>query len=295
MATARTPHLQGSLWAIGGVLLISPDALILRLAAADAWTLSFWRNLLTLVAYGILLALLPRTATLAVLMRLDKPALAIALLYAASSVFFVLSISLTAVANTLVIVSAGPIFAALFSVLFAREAIALRTWVASLLVCGGIALVFAGEFHGHALVGNLCALGASGALAATFVLMRHTGEGRMLPLLLYGSLAATVAVLPFAAPASIDRFGMSILALHSLTLMPASMLLLMGATRLIPAPEVNLVLLLETLLGPLWVWWVIGEEPAITTLLGGAVLVGTLSVHSLIGLRAAMRVRREVR
>jgi len=283
--------MQGLLCATAGVLLISPDALILRLAATDAWTLSFWRNLLTLVAYGILLALLPRTATFAVVMRLDKPALAIALLYAASSVFFVLSISLTAVANTLVIVSAGPIFAALFSVLFAREAIALRTWVASLLVCGGIALVFAGEFHGHTLIGNLCALGASGSLAATFVLMRHTGEGRMLPLLLYGSLAATVAVLPFAEPASIETFGMTLLALHSLTLMPVSMLLLMGATRLIPAPEVNLVLLLETLLGPLWVWWVIGEEPASTTLLGGAVLVGTLTVHSMIGLHAAMRVR----
>jgi drug/metabolite transporter (DMT)-like permease len=291
MASARAQHLQGLLWATGGVLLISPDALILRLAGADAWTLSFWRNLLTLVAYGILLALLPRTATLAVLLRLDGPALAIALLYAASSVFFVLSISLTAVANTLVIVSAGPIFAALFSVVFAREAIALRTWVASLLVCSGIAIVFSGEFHGGALIGNLCALGASGALAATFVLMRHTGEGRMLPLLLYGSLAAAAVVLPFAEPGRIDTFGMALLALHSLTLMPVSMLLLMGATRLLPAPEVNLVLLLETLLGPLWVWWLIGEVPARTTLLGGAVLVGTLSVHSMIGLRAAMRAR----
>jgi drug/metabolite transporter (DMT)-like permease len=291
MAAARAQHLRGLLWATGGVVLISPDALILRLAGADAWTLSFWRNLLTLVAYGILLALLPRTATLAVLLRLDGPALAIALLYAASSVFFVLSISLTAVANTLVIVSAGPIFAALFSVVFAREAIALRTWVASLLVCGGIAMVFSGEFHGGALIGNLCALGASGALAATFVLMRHTGEGRMLPLLLYGSLAAAAVVLPFAEPGRIDTFGMALLALHSLTLMPVSMLLLMGATRLLPAPEVNLVLLLETLLGPLWVWWLIGEVPARTTLLGGAVLVGTLSVHSMIGLRAAMRAR----
>lgn len=282
------PQVQGLTWAVGGVVLLSPDTLILRLSGADPWTLLFWRGLLTGVAYLILLVLLPRRVGLAQLLRMNAAALGAAVLFATSSILFVLSIALTSVANTLVILSAGPLFAAVFTALLSRQRVTLRTWTATLFCWLGLAVVFAGELRGDTLAGNLYALGAASSLAGTFVLMRHTRHGS-LPSLALASLLLTLVAAPLATPAAIDSFGMSIMALLCLVLLPVSLLLMMGATHLIGAAEVNLVLLLEALLGPLWVWLALGEVPARTTLLGGGVLLVTLVVHSAWGLHARTR------
>ncbi len=281
-------------WAFGGVVLLSPDTLILRLAGADPWTLLFWRGVLTGLAYLLLLGLLPRPAPLAQVLRMSPPGWWAALLFTASSILFVVSISLTSVANTLVIMSAGPLFAAVFTALFTGQGVAPRTWLATLAAWLGLAVVFAGELRGDTLAGNLCALGAACSLAATFVLMRHTRHGP-LPSLALASVLLTLVTAPLAAPAAIDSFGMSIMALLCLVLLPVSLLLMMGATRLIGAAEVNLVLLLEAVLGPLWVWLAIGEVPARNTVLGGGLLLLTLCTHSAWGLHLQRRERARTR
>ena len=279
--------MQGLGKAVAGVLLLSPDTLILRLADADHWTLLFWRGVFTAIAYLILTALLPRRVPLRQLFRMSPAGLAAAILFASGSVFFVVSVGLTSVANTLVIISAGPLFAAAFSALFAREYIPPRTWIATLVGCAGLAVVFSGQLSGGALIGNLCALGAACSLAGTFVLMRHARAGQTLPSLTLSSVLVALVVTPLAAPGDIDTPGLSIMAILCLVLLPVSLLLIMQATRQIPAPEVHLVLLVEALLGPLWVWLALGEVPPGATVAGGALLLATLTAHSVIGLRAA--------
>ena len=57
------------------------------------------------------------------------------------------------------------------------------------------------------------------------------------------------------------------------------------APRFIPAAEVNLFFLLETIIGPIWVWLIIKEQPSIETLQGGVVIIATIAVHSFLKLR----------
>jgi drug/metabolite transporter (DMT)-like permease len=92
----------------------------------------------------------------------------------------------------------------------------------------------------------------------------------------------------FAAGADpwIGAGDLLLLALLGIAILPISLTLITRATHHVPAPEVNLVALLETLLGPLWVWLAIGERPSVDVLSGGILVVGAVTIHSVLALRA---------
>jgi drug/metabolite transporter (DMT)-like permease len=99
-----------------------------------------------------------------------------------------------------------------------------------------------------------------------------------------------VGVLPLALPPAVSAQDLGLLALLGVVVLPLAFGLIAVGPRYLPAPEVSLIMLLEAVLGPLWVWLVLHEVPSVTTFVGGAVLIGTLSVHALIGLQRAQAV-----
>lgn len=281
-----SPATTGRVITALGVLALSPDALLVRLVTADAWTVVWWRTALTAAGIAALLAVRHRGAVAAHFRKsLRFPGVLVAPLFGAGTVFFVLAVSTTAVANVLVILAAGPLFGAFLSRAILKERIRAETWVASVAVLAGLVVVFGDGLAAGALFGDACALGAALCTTAAFVVLRRSREASPLVLVAAGSLIAALVVTPFAAPWSIDLVDAGYLGFLGLVVLPLAFALIFLGPRFISAPEVGLIMLLETALGPLWVWLVIGEAPSVRVAAAGALIVLTLAAHSLVALR----------
>ena len=278
-------YARGFAMATVGIVVVSPDSLLVRLIETDVWTLLFWRGLLSALALGVFLVARHRSATPKILRTIGRLDVVAALLLAASMVLFVIAIRLTTVANTLVIFATMPLFAAGLGRVFLREAVPRQTWIAVATVLAGIAVIFAGSLGGGNPVGDLSAIGAAFSFAGALVICRRTRAVDMAPTVALSGLILAVVAAPLATPLAIDARSLAYLLVLGALVVPISCVLLVTAPRYLPAPDVALVMLLEAVLGPLWVWLVLAEVPARETFLGGAVILGTLILLAVHGVR----------
>lgn len=282
-----TSHrMKGVLLCLFGITLLSPDSLLLRLIGADLWTLAFWRGGLSAVGLAVVVLLLEgRKTGQQQLLRLTRQGVVVAVSFAIANIAFIFSIQNTAVANTLVIMSLSPMFAALLSHFFFRDPISTGTWVAAFAIFFGLTVVFYGSLTTGGVVGDLAALVTSICVAISLVLMREHRDISMVPALAWSSGLACLAALPFALPASLSGTSLILMLVLGLIVLPASLAMIGLAPRYLPAPEVSLILRLEALLAPLWVWLVLGEVPSRQTLIGGGIILTTLICLSLYTIR----------
>jgi len=283
----RSTHIRGLLITGAAVLILSPDALLVRLVHCDIWTLLFWRCLLTGSMQTLFLAGCYRGQFVQSFRNIGRTGLLSALVVTIGALFFVNSLKQTAAANTLIILAATPLFSSLLSWVFLREKIARRTWAAIIICFGGILLIFSGSLRSGFLLGDLLALGATLMWGSNLVILRRGKAVNMVPANLLGNLLVVpVALLAGAQPLVITTHDVIVLMLLGGVVLPVSFTLITFGPRYLPAPEVSLILLIETILGPIWVWMVIGEAPLATTLIAGLLIVGTLVTHTLLALKA---------
>lgn len=284
----RDNHLKGALIAGAGVLAISPDSLLIRLITADPWTLLFWRGLLSALAILIGLAVLHRGRLVDHFQAIGRTGLWLAVLFGAGNILFILSITSTKVANTLFIVSSAPLFAAIISRIFLREVVPARTWLAIAAALAGIAVIASADLDQgrRSLLGDLAAVGTAISMAASFALARKGRANSMVPAVALAALLTAVVAWPLAAPLDVGAGDRIYLAVMGLVVLPLGFALVTLGPRYLPAPEVSLLLLVEAILGPFWVWLVVGENPGPTVLAGGGIVIATLVLLNLHAIRA---------
>jgi len=282
---------QGYLLTLLGVLAVCPDALLVRLADAPVWTVTFWRGLLMALGLGIglLVALGPRRAAKAL------PAIGAAGLLAAACIAvtggaLVYAFTHTTAANALLIFATAPLFAALFTRLFLRQSVPGRTYAAIAVALLGIAVIVSGSLGHSALAGDLAAVAAAAGLAGAFTLYRAHPRRNMVPAVVLGGLLLAGASLLLGDPGAVAAARFPWLLLLGLVLTLSFGLITLGA-RLIPPADTSLLMLLEVVLAPLLVWLVLAEQPTQRAFLGGAVVVGALLIHALVQRRALGRQR----
>ncbi|MFZ0485995.1 MAG: DMT family transporter [Arenicellales bacterium] len=287
MKPGPSPHTRGFVITVTGVLILCPDTLLIRLAEAqglDQWTIAFWRGIFTSAGILVFYRCLHGKGALREGLRLDAWMILAALLMAVQALAFVLSVANTAVANTLVIIATGPLFTALLAWLFTEERPPLRTWITIAAALLGMLVIFHHDLNSKGLFGDALALVSAIGLGGTFVIVRHRKAVNMMPAMSAGMFLSALAVLPATAPLAINAGGLGFLVLQGLLVMPLSFGLLTLGPRYLPAPEVSLLLLMETVLAPWIVWMAIGEPVSNTTALGGAVILIALAVNAVLGL-----------
>ena len=287
-------HAKGLILGILGVLLLSPDTLIIRLVDADPWTFIAWRGGLITVGMIVIMVLRFGVAAAARTYAIGWLGLLIALLFAVNNVFFQLSVQSTTVANTLVILATAPLFAAVFSVAFLHERVPRRTWIATVFSTLGICMVFIGELHTENLFGNVAALISAVGLGIYFVLVRLGRPVDMSPAIGIAGIFVCLIGAGLASDLYLEPQQFGLLAVLGLILLPLSFVFLTRAPHYISAPEVSLILLIETILGPLWVWMVITEEPPLQTIVGGGLIIIVLAIHATLSLRESRRLPKAV-
>lgn len=286
---------QGLLLTGGGALIISPDALLIKLIGLPDGEILLWRGLLT--ALGFIAIMLARhgAGTLAAYRRCGWTGIGVALLFSLSTFGFVLGNQYTKGGNVLMILAGAPLIAALLSRLFLGERLARHTWLAIWLCLVGTSLIVLDDAGAGSWVGNGFALLAATALAANFTLCRTRPGVDMSPMLtLSGLIVAATAGLFGLAGGGIalpPADSLLLLVLLCLVLLPLGFTLIQRGPLYLPAAEVGLLMLLEVVVGTLWVWWILAERPAPVALLGGALVLGTLLAKGLYERRLELRLR----
>ncbi len=236
---------------------------------------------------GLLVASSVLAGTPRVIRRVGRPGLLVAVLFGMQTVLFIVSITNTAVANTLVAVSAAPLFAAVYEWVFFRQPISRRLFGVILVAIVGIAVMVSGSLGGGTLLGDLAGLGAAAGLGGSFVVIGRNPDRSMVPAMGLGGLVAALVALPWADPMSATATDFRYLAISGFIVLPLGFGFLAMAPRYIPGPEVALITLLEMVLGPLWVWMALEEVPSATALIGGLIVIAALAYNSIAMLRAS--------
>ncbi|WP_266065073.1 DMT family transporter [Brucella intermedia] len=281
----RSSREIGLLATFGEAFFLSFDTLFLRLIGGDAVQVAFWRGVLMLSS-GILAAAATTWLTKTRLSLINgRVGLAVAAFYGSASICFVFAALLTSIANMLVIVATAPLWAAVGATIFLGEHPPRRTWIACIVSLAGIGLVMWPGLSQEVNAGDVIALGAALSMAAAFVLSRLSSENLVLAPAT-GGLISALALVGFVDTFWFqDASQLAFMAFEGAILVPVALGLIAMAPRYLPAPQVGLFLLLETVLGPLWVWAIIGEVPTGYALAGGALVILTLLAHSTMTLR----------
>ncbi|MBC8364298.1 MAG: DMT family transporter [Actinobacteria bacterium] len=267
----------GLLLAATGMFLVSTDALFIRIADADGWTIAFMSSLWsTPIMWGIAARSLGRE--LPDRLRMYRgPLISSSLLGAISMTSFITAVTKTEVANVVAIIAAAPIFAAVIARIALGERASPRTWRAIAATVGGILVIVGGSLSGDGLSGNLLALFAICCFGANLSIWRRHPE---LPRTLLVALTATFAMVVTAVPAhplGLDRNALiATLAMGSL-FGPAARFCMSTATRFAPPAEVSLFTPVETVCATLWVWIWFDELPPTATFIGAAVVLAAVA------------------
>ena len=277
----QSTHVKGLLITACGVLIISPDGLLTRLIVTDHWTMIFWRSVLLSVGMWLLISFVHPNRVWQQYKTVKGPGLLMAGAYSLGTISFIFAITHTSVANTLIILSTTPLFAAIIGRFLLHEKIQPRTMFAILLVAIGIAVIASGSTAQQGrLAGDLAAILGSFFLACGFSFVRRFPGISSFAAISTGGLLTAILILPLAAPLSVSQADMGYLLIMGLYMLPVATALLFLGPRYIPAPEVGLLLLLESILGPVWVWLALGEQPGNSTLLGGVIVLSTLVINT---------------
>ncbi|MBL8702527.1 MAG: DMT family transporter [Alphaproteobacteria bacterium] len=287
--TAAHPHrLRGLIYAVVSNLCFSTGGLWVRTIRElpDGYEMVLWRSIAMSVVLGAVVSALYRGEAVAKVAAIGRWGVVSAGCLAATFFAFILSVTNTTVANTTITMSLAPLMTAIAGLIFLHERVSTRTWLAIAVAAIGLATMFVDALGGDGWIGILYALGVPAGLAANVVINRRHGVSvDMVPTVLVAGLLSIAVALPLGWPLTASGHDIVILSLMGTVQLACGCLFITLAMRYLPAVEVGLFTLLETVLGPVWVWLAYGERPSSLALAGGMLIVGALILNTLLGPR----------
>lgn len=274
------------LWSIAGVVTRHLDA-------ARSFEVTFWRSGFNALSLAIALTLWRGAGMWRDLVRAPRVVWISAVCWSVMYTAFMVALTLTSVANVLITMALGPMVTAIFSWLFLKRTLPMRTWLAIGVAGAGIVWMFAGELaQGGSLLGSLVACAVPLAGAINLIVLQSVGERAgeapdMLPAVMLGAAISALATLPLAMPLQASMHDLGLLALLGTVQLALPCLLMVILSRVLPAPEISLLALLEVIFGVAWAWLWAGEVPQDSVLSGGALVLAALIANEMAALRRA--------
>ena len=280
-----TDQQKGSLLAFVAVLFITPDSLFIRLSSIDTWGLVFYRGIIPFLVVFFIMLIIYRLKFFKLLLTSGIHGFIYIITFSITNIAFVVSIQNTNVANTLVMVATAPMISAILGSIFLKEPPDKKTLISILITFFAVIYIFfdslrVGNFFGD-ILGFITAIG----LAVGAVTIRSAKTKNLVPAAVVGKLLVAIFASFFIQSYTLVDRDLLIVPIMCILCVAIPFVLVTIAPRFIPAAEVNLFFLLETIIGPIWVWLIIKEQPTIETLQGGVIIIITLAIHSFLKLR----------
>ncbi|MDY0882699.1 DMT family transporter [Dongia soli] len=283
-------HRQGSLLVAAAALCWSTGGLIARFITADSWTQVCWRGGFSAAALLIFLLWREGRNIGTVIRTQGLPGLAVALCFSAASICFIIALRHTTVATILVIQSTAPLIAGIIAWLWMRETISVVKAMAMLLALGGVSVMVSRHDMAADPSGLLLSAVIAFSLAIATVITRRFQHIRMTPACCLSGVIMAVVGAVLGAPLETDSANIALLFLFGAGQLAVGLICFSFGARLIPASEAALIGLLECILGPVWVFLFLGENPGIHAVIGGLMVLGAVAWNTIAESRRVQRV-----
>lgn len=269
-----------------GALILSPDVLFMRWSEMDVWSMLTWRG----IEMGIILIIFSscfKVFRINFKNILSPIGFSIICCQIISSFFFTYGIAETSASLILFTLATSPIFASIFSTLILGEKTSRATWITACFALIGVGVSVANGDdvlnapEGSVLVGTLCGIGAAASLGLSLVLLRHKPNIPAMTVTGISALGNGIIGLLIVSPHLLFEGDIIAISLSGLIILPISFACLTFATRYTQAHNIGLLMLLETALGPFWVWLGANETPNIFMIFGGVVVISSLAYYIL--------------
>ena len=282
----KLPNQQkGSFLAFVGVMFITPDSLFIRLSNIDTWSLLFYRGAIPFVVVLIGLILFYKKNFFNALFKIGLAGIFYVISFSICNITFIISIQNTNVANTLIMVAMAPMLSAILAAIFLKEPTNKETWVAIFVTFFSVTFIFYDSIQIGNIVGDLFGFVTALGLARNANLARFAKDRDLVPSAVIGKLVVAIFAFFFVENFDLVAADKIIVPLMCIMCVAIPFVLVTIAPRYISAPEVNLFFLLEVILGPIWVWLIIKEQPSVQTIIGGIVIIITIALHSFLALK----------
>ena len=276
---------KGSLLAFIAVMLITPDSIFIRLSNIETWGMLFYRGAIPFVVVLIGLIFFYKNNLLKALVGIGYPGIFYVISFSICNITFIISIQNTNVANTLVMIAMAPMLSAILGSIFLKEVPDSKTWIAIIITLIAVSYIFHDSIEMGNFYGDLFGLITAFGLAGNAVIARFAKNRDLVPSAVIGKLCVAIFAFFFVDTFSLVGTDLIFVPLMCVMCVAIPFVLVTIAPRFIPAEEVNLFFLLETIIGPFWVWLIINEQPSIETIQGGSIILLTIAIHSFLKLK----------
>jgi len=280
------PKSYGNFLALIGVLILTPDTMVMRFSNLDRWPLMGWRGVLMGITLLIFWRLFQFSNTEKKISSIYSwQGIIVIFAFAINSVTFTLGIQETSVMVVLTAVATMPVFAAIFSIILMNESQGWGGWLTIIASMVGVLIVVSdgnnavGQPEGSTVLGAIYGCITASGLALAFTMIRKYRELEVIPAAAIGSLISGIFGFLLSAEGSIFTAPVWTILTMGVLILPVSFGLISIAPRYTTSAIVSLVMLLEMVIGPFWVWIAIGERPSITMILGAFLVITVISFH----------------
>lgn len=273
-------HLIAIFITVAGVTLMSFESLLIKLTSINALSFSFYIGILMFCSTNIILLAKQKKNILNIYKSDLQIILLCGLITGVSNICFTSAIKTTSVANTVMILASAPLFAALYSYILYKEKNTKNIYIASFFIFLGLFIIFSEQLDKGDFIGNLYALACVNLFSLTFVLLnRYKSANRFAIIAIAGFFTALFSFLLYN-DFTIDTYTLLILLISGLFVVPISRVLIGIGVKDLAASEVSLLMIIETIAAPIWVWIFLNEIPHKSTFIGGAIILLTLFINS---------------
>ena len=276
---------------LGGTFLSLSGIFLRHIETADGWSILFYRSTAFFITMSTILAFQYRRRTMGAFRAIGRNGLMAAMLLSLGNVFYIFALLNTTVANVVFIIGSAPLVTALLGWLFLKEHISGWSMVSMFVALGGIGLMFADGLTGGGWLGSTLAIAMVIMYAIYLLLLRASPSVDMVPATCLSGLLTACIALPMLQSFGISERDLLICIALGTVQFGAGFWLLTIGVRYIPAAEVALFSLSESILNPTWVWLGVGEVPGRLTLYGSAIVLVSVITYSVIAIRREQRLR----
>ena len=260
-------------------------SILIRLSNIETWGMLFYRGAIPFMVVLIGLILFYRSNFFNAIIGIGYPGIFYVVSFSICNITFIISIQNTNVANTLVMIAMAPMISAILGSIFLKEVPDQKTWIAIIITLIAVGYIFHDSIEMGNFYGDLFGLITAFGLACNAVIARYAKNRDLVPSAVIGKLCVAVFAFFFVDTFALVEKDIIYVPLMCVMCVAIPFVLVTIAPRYIPAEEVNLFFLLETIIGPFWVWLIINEQPSIETIQGGTIIILTIAVHSFIKIK----------
>lgn len=268
-----------------GVFIMSLESLFIKFTTVSPFLFSFYIGIFMFISM-ISTFLFKEKAVLKKALNTNLPMMIVcAILMGTSNIFFITAVKTTTVANVVIIFSTAALFSALFAYLFYKEKITKNIIIASFFMFVGLFIIFNDKLEIGSIEGNIYALFCTALFATSYVLLSRYKDMNRVVLTAFSGLALSIIAFFFCDELAIDFKTLTVVMIMGLLISPISRVLLGTGAKYIRASEVSLLMIIETIMAPIWVWIFLNEVPSSYTFIGGSIIIATLIINSIYTLK----------